>query len=123
MGVYAFLYELIIKRTTELREKPLLARDENTLHAKQRPPKLTVAAYSILKHHNLNHHDDYYRTISKIISGILTMVYSAVNHSYDSKTTIKIISGITTMIYSSINHSYDSKGTNKIISGIITVIQ
>ena len=80
MGVYAFLYELIIKRTTELREKPLLARDENTLHAKQRPPKLTVAAYSILKHHNLNHHDDYYRTISKIISGILTMVYSAVNH-------------------------------------------
>ena len=36
--------------------------------------------YSILKHHNDNHHYDYYRTISKIISGILTMVYSAVNH-------------------------------------------
>ena len=92
-----------MKGTTELREKPLLARDENTLHAKQRPPKLTVAAYSILKHHSLNHHD-YYRTTSKIISGILTMVYRAVNHSYDSKTTIKIISGIKTMIYSSINH-------------------
>ena len=44
------------------------------------------------------------------------MVYSAVNHSYDSKTTIKIISGIKTMIYSSINHSYDSNRTNKIIS-------
>ena len=71
-----------------------------------------------MKHHNLNHHDDYYRTISKIISGILNMVYSAVNHSM-----IPIISGITTMIYSSINHSYDSNRTNKIISGIITVIQ
>ena len=82
-----------------------------------------VAAYSILKHHNLNHHYDYYWTISKIIFGILTMVYSAVNHSYDSKRTIKIISGITTMIYSSINHSYDSNRTNKIISGIITVLQ
>ena len=44
-----------------------------------------MAAYSILRHHNLNHHYDYYRTISKIISGILTMVYSTVNHSYDSK--------------------------------------
>ena len=32
-----------------------------------------------------------------IISGI--MIYSAVNHSYDSKRTIKIISGIITMIY------------------------
>ena len=50
------------------------------------------------------------------------MVYSAVNHSYDSKRTIKITSGITT-IYSSINHSYDSNRTNKIISGIITVLQ
>ena len=59
---------------------------------------IRVAAYSILKHHNLNHHDDYYRTISKIISGILTMVYSAVNHSYDSKRTIKIISGIVLLI-------------------------
>ena len=114
-----------MKGTTEVREKPLLARDKNTLHAKQRPPKLTrsVAAYSILKHHNLNHHYYYYRTISKIISGILTMVYSAVNHRYDSKRTIKIISGIVTIIYSSINHSYDSNRTNKIISGIITVLQ
>ena len=51
------------------------------------------------------------------------MVYSAVNHRYDSKRTIKIISGIVTIIYSSINHSYDSNRTNKIISGIITVIQ
>ena len=68
-------------------------------------------------------HIIYDRTFSKIISGILSMAYSAVNHSYDSKTTIKIISGITTMIYSSINHSYDSKRTNKIISGIITVLQ
>ena len=32
-----------------------------------------------------------------IVSGI--MIYSAVNHSYDSKRTIKIISGIITMIY------------------------
>ena len=81
-----------------------------------------MAAYSILKHHNLNYHVDYYRTISKIISGILTMVYGAVYHSYASKRTIKIISGIITIIYSSINHSYDSNRTNKIISGIITVI-
>ena len=50
MGVYAFLYELIIKRTTELREKPLLARDENTLHAKQRPPKLTRSGGCIALH-------------------------------------------------------------------------
>ena len=62
-------------------------------------------------------------SVKLIISGILTMAYSAVNHSYDPKTTIKIISGITTMIYSSINHSYDSNRTNKIISGIITVLQ
>ena len=92
-------------------------------HAARETKTTKVNSIMWLKHHNLNHHDDYYRTISKIISGILTMAYSAVNHSYDSKTTIKIISGITTMIYSSINHSYDSKGTNKIISGIITVIQ
>ena len=32
-----------------------------------------------------------------IISGII--IYSAVNHRYDSKRTIKIISGIITMIY------------------------
>ena len=83
----------------------------------------TTNVNSILKDHNLNHHDNYCRTISKIISGILTMVYSAINHSYDSKTTIKMISGITTMIYSSINHSYDSNRSNKIISGIITVLQ
>ena len=30
-----------MKGTAELRETPLLARDKNTLHAKQRPPKLT----------------------------------------------------------------------------------
>ena len=36
------------------------------------------------------------RTIM-IISGF--MIYSAVNHSYDSKRTIKIISGFITMIY------------------------
>ena len=90
------------------REAPTrtVARDKNTLHAKQRP-KLTrsCGCRSILKHHNLNHHYDYYRTI-KIIPGILTMVYSAVNHSYDSKrTVIKIISfsGIITIIYSSNN--------------------
>ena len=64
-----------------------------------------MAAYSILKHHNLNHHDDYYRTISKIISGILTMVYSAVNHSYDSKRTIKIISGRHNMAFITIQNT------------------
>ena len=36
------------------------------------------------------------------------MVYSAVNHSYDSKRTIKILSGIITIVYSSINRSADS---------------
>ena len=50
------------------------------------------------------------------------MIYSAVNHSYDSNRTIKIISGIITMIYSAVNHSgYDFKRTIKIISGIITM--
>ena len=73
-------------------------RGWNTLHAKQRPPKFNNSI-KWLKHHNLNHHYDYYRTISKIISGILTMVYSAVNHSYDSNRTITIISGNITMIY------------------------
>ena len=33
-------------------------------------------------HWYLNPHYDFYRTI-KIISGIVTMIYSAVNHSYD----------------------------------------
>ena len=51
------------------------------------------------------------------------MVYSAVNHSYDSKRTIEIISGTITIINSYINHSYDSNRTKKIIPGIITVIQ
>ena len=61
---------------------------------------------------------------TKIISGILTMVYSAVNHSYDSKRPLKSsLESQRTMIYGSINHSYDSIRTNKIISGIITVIQ
>ena len=81
-----------MKETTELGETPLRARDKNTLHAKHRPSKLTqVAAYLILKHRNLNHHYDFYRTIGKTVSGILTMIYSAVNHGYDSKRTIKII--------------------------------
>ena len=39
-----------MKRTTELRGKPLLARDENTLHAKQRPPKLTRSGGCIALH-------------------------------------------------------------------------
>ena len=51
------------------------------------------------------------------------MVYSAVNHSYDSERTVKIISGTITIINSSINHSYDSNRTNRIISGNRTVIQ
>ena len=59
-----------MKGTTEVREKPLLARDKNTLYAKQRPPKLTRSGGSILlKHHNLNHHYDT-MTISKITSGL-----------------------------------------------------
>ena len=54
-----------------------------------------------LKHHTpLNHHYDYYGTIR---SGILTMVYSGVDHSYDSNRTIKIISGIITIIQKNIN--------------------
>jgi len=41
--VYTSIHLLLwaMKGTTEVREKPLLARDKNTLHAKQRPPKLT----------------------------------------------------------------------------------
>ena len=50
------------------------------------------------------------------------MIYSAVDHSYDSKRTVIIICGIITMIYSSINHIYDSNRTARIISGIIILI-
>ena len=91
-----------MKGTTELREKPLLARDKNTLHAKQRPPKLTRSCGCIFDPET----SQSYRTIySKIISGILTMVYSAVNHSYDSKRTIKIISGRHNMAFITIQNT------------------
>ena len=43
------------------------------------------------------------------------MIYSAVNHrGYDSKRTIKIISGIITMTLSAVDHSYDSNRTSRI---------
>ena len=98
MGVYEYTPTSISYEGNSRgkREAPTRAGQEHATRETK-----TTKVNSILKHHNLlNHHDDYYRTTSNIISGILTMVNSAINHSYDSKTTIKIISGITTMIYS-----------------------
>ena len=74
------------------------------------------------------------KLVCYIMSGIIIMIYSHMNHSYDANWCVKIMSGIIIMIDSRMNHSlfptdvqhhvwnhnFDADWSVLLISGIIT---